>query len=438
MRLWGLRPVLVSSLLALSTLTAACASPLVGVTAPATGGGVAGSGATEGSGANRPGAPLRTCAQPDAGEDFRRVDPADVGLTADAVRSAIEYADARGAQSVRIYRNDCLVGTSANDAQTGWSKMPAWSMTKGVVSIVAGRAYTLGKLDLDASIGQYLTGLNEAQQRITVRHLLTQTSGMRFAWANDLNDASQFDSVKRLFERPFEAEPGTEFIYAQTTVTAVVAVVESAVGEDFQSFATREVFEPIGITGDQWTWARDGGGRTQGFAFLDMTPKAFARLGSLLVNEGTWNGRRIVSADYIRQGATGTPINTNYGFLWRTNLVPEGVEPSEDTIRESIKSATPRTYWLSGLFNQNVFVVPEFNIVVVRMGFPADIFGDPIGESEGERPKWEHYFFRGLLGGLTDTSVPDPGPWEPTPPGLSNGIDGDHMIWIDWAGLGFG
>lgn len=101
--------------------------------------------------------------------------------------------------------------------------------------------------------------------------------------------------------------------------------------------------------------------------------------------------------DYITQGATGSTTNTNYGFLWRTNLVPEGVEPTIDTIHDSIPAATPRTYWLSGLFNQNVFVLPELDIVVVRMGSPSDIFGDPIGESEGERPRSGRCFFRGLL-----------------------------------------
>lgn len=431
--------LLSAAALTVGTLSS-CAAPLVGIVPPSAGGQKPG-GPGPGSGSvqhPQPGDKLTRCDQPAADADFERVNPEQVGLTAKSVTEAIEYADARGAQSVRIYRNDCLVGTSANDELTGWSKMPAWSMTKGVVSMIAGRAYTLGKLDLDASIGKYLNGLNEEQQKITVRNLLTQSSGMRFAWANDLNDASQFDSVKRLFERPFEAEPGTEFIYAQTTVTAVVAVVEAAAGEDFQSFAAREVFEPIGITADQWTWARDGGGRTQGFAFLDMTPKAFARLGSLLANDGNWDGTRIISSDYITQGATGSTTNTNYGFLWRTNLVPEGVEPTIDTIRDSIPAATPRTYWLSGLFNQNVFVLPELDIVVVRMGFPSDIFGDPIGESEGERPRWEHYFFRGLLSGVTDVEIPDPGAWKPVPEGLSAGIDGGHMLWIDWAGLGVG
>lgn len=355
-----------------------------------------------------------------------------------AVSDAIIYAAERGAQSVRIYRHDCLIGASANDGSTSWSTMPAWSMTKGVVSVIAGRAFTMGLLDIDASIGDYLPNVADVYKRITVRNLLTQTSGLRFAWVNDLNDAGGFDSVARLFERPFEAEPGTEFIYAQTTITAIVAIVEAAVGEDFQAFANREVFEPIGITGSQWKWDRDGGGRTQGFAFLDMTPKAFARLGSLLLNDGSWNGRQVISPEYVDMGSTGSEVNWNYGFLWRTNHAPT-VAGDDADVDGGIASATERTFWLSGMFNQNVFVIPELDIVVVRMGLPADVFADPLGEPNGNRPDWDYNFFRVLMAGVTDVQVPDPGPWDKEPADLIDSIGGvDHIVWFDLRQFGMG
>lgn len=357
-------------------------------------------------------------------------------MDARAVADAITYAASRGAQSVRIYRHDCLIGVSGNDVYTSWSKMPAWSMTKGVVSMVAGRAYTMGLLDIDASIGKYLPEIDDTYKRITVRNLLTQTSGLRFAWVNDLNDSGQMDSVRRLFERPFEAEPGTEFIYAQTTITAIVAIVEAAVGEDFQAFANREVFEPVGIKRSSWSWGRDSAGRTQGFAFLDMTPKAFARLGSLLLNRGSWNGRVIIDPAYVEMGSTGSEVNWNYGFLWRTNHPPAsaGEAPEMDG---RIESATDRTFWLSGMFNQNVFVVPELDIVVVRMGLPADVFADPMGEPKGNRPDWDYNFFRVLMGGVTDVDVVDPGPWDKKPADLLESIGGaDHIVWIDLRALG--
>lgn len=363
------------------------------------------------------------------------VAPEDVDVETRAVADAIVYAAKRGAQSVRIYRHDCLIGASGNDIYTSWSKMPAWSMTKGVVSTIAGRAYTMGLLDIDASIGEYLPGLDDTYKRITVRNLLTQTSGLRFAWVNDLNDAGQFDSVSRLFKRPFEAEPGAEFIYAQTTITAIVAIIEAAVGEDFQTFATREVFEPIGISKSSWSWGRDISGRTQGFAFLDMTPKAFARIGSLLLNQGSWNGRSIIDPAYVDMGSTGSEVNWNYGFLWRTNHGPAGADPTE--VDGRIESTTERTFWLSGMFNQNVFMIPELDMVVVRMGLPADVFADPMGEPHGNRPDWDYNFFRVLLAGVTDTDVDDPGPWDKKPTDLIDSIGGaDHIVWVDLRQFG--
>lgn len=409
-----------SGLAALAILATGCGSPVVGAIGRSTG--------SDKPSVSEPGDTRFTCEQPDSSKKFDRVDPAKVDMDAKAISKAITYASERGAQSVRVYRHDCLVGTSWLDDTTGWSAMPAWSMTKGVVSIVVGRAVTEGKLDLDAPIGTYIDGLDAEHAALTPRQFLTQTTGLRFAWANDLNDAGNFDSASIALQRPFENVPGTTFVYAQTTVTALVKVVEAAVGEDFQTYAAREVFEPVGIAGSTWKWARDGSGRTQGFAFLDMSPESFARLGSLLLHNGVWNGRQIISADYIRQGTTGTKANTGYGFLWRTNYGPPGVPESEDAVREKAASATPHTYWLSGMFNQNVYVLPELDIVVVRMGMPADVFGDSYGEAPGARPDWEFRFFKFLLAGLTDVEVPDPGSWQKGPDGLPAGIDAEHLI----------
>ena len=422
--------LLAAGLACVAVLSSGCVPALVGALPDASGG-------DGGAGELPPRPPAQLgaqrCEQPTADGEFERVDPERVDLRADAVAEAIEYATAKGGQSVRVYRHDCLVGTGGWDPLTEASLLPAWSMTKGVVSVVAGRAVTLGLLDVDAPIGRYLDGLDEAHAAITVRHLLTQTSGLRFAWANDLNAAATLDSARRVLTRPFEAEPGTKFIYAQTTVTALVSVVQAAVGEDFQAFADREVFRRIGIERHEWHWERDVVGTTQGFAFLSMTPKGFARIGSLLGDGGRWRGEPLIDPEYIRQGATGTPVNPGYGFLWRTNHGPDGVPgPLQDPELVSMSAAPEDTFYLSGLFEQNVIVVPSLDLVIVRMGLPEQIFGDPMGEVKGRRPDWDHRFFRILLSGVTDVALADPGEWVPPPEGPPEGLELEHLI-----GIGF-
>lgn len=429
-RVTATAPVLAA--LALAVVAAGCASPLVGVPAPAAP--AEPSWSAPSAQVVAPGVPDASCEPPASGAELQRVAPADVALDPVAVQEAVDYAAARGAQSVRVYRHGCLVATSANDAATGWSQMPVWSMTKGVVALLAGRAVQLGRLGLDDPIGTHVDGLDAAHGAITVRHLLTQTSGLRFAWANDLNAAATGDSARLVLQRPFEAAPGTRFIYAQTTVTALVAVIEAAVGEDLQSFAQRELFGPVGIARGEWAWQRDGVGRTQGFAFLDITPRAMGRLGSLLLAEGEWGGVPLLPADFIAQGAAGTDANPGYGFLWRTNAGERhrdsGYVDSDWLERRWVPAAPVDMFGLSGMFNQNVFVLPGLDMVVVRMGLPAGMFGDPVAEWEGERPAWEHHFFRTLLTGVQDVPVPDPGDWRPDPDRQI--VDLDHII-----GLGF-
>lgn len=395
-----------------AALVSSCAGPIVGV-GPSTGGGAAERQFVS------PEA-RAACDQPGPGEREQVVDPEQVALDRQGVTDAIDYASRKGAQSVRIYRHDCLVGRSWNDPASERSRLPSWSVTKGVVAMLVGRAVTMGAVGIDDPIGEHLDGLSAEHGAITVRHLLNQTSGLRFAWVNDLQDAGVFDSVARVLDRPFEFAPGERYVYAQTTVAVLVAVVEAALGEDFQQFAERELFAPIGIERSQWRWGRDGAGRTQGFAFLDMSPQAFARLGSLLLAEGEWRGRRLIDADFIRQGRTGSEANPSYGFLWFTNtgerIRQTGGLRDDDWLERRWTPAAPvDMFGLSGLFNQNVFVIPSLDMVIVRMGLPHELFYDPIGQISGRNPDWDHRFFQILMGGVTDAEVPGPVDWVPDP-----------------------
>lgn len=425
------RAGLVAAAIVAALVATACAPALVGagrVPAPEPG-----PRTSPGSVALRSPGPAPRCVQPSADGDFERVAPASVALDAEAVRGAVEYSSARGAQSVRVYRHDCLVATSGNDALVGGTPMATWSMTKGVVSMLVGRAVAQGSLSVDDPIGAHLGGLDAEHGAITVRQLLTQTSGLRFAWVNDLNAAGTGDSVAATLRRPFEHAPGTRFMYAQTTITVLVAVVEAAVGEDLQAYAARELFAPIGIPESHWRWDRDGAGRTQGFAFLDMSPEGFARLGSLLLAEGRWNDRQLIDASYIREGRRGTDANPSYGFLWRTNEGDRfpffGYVEDDWLERRWLPPAPPDAFGLTGLFDQRLVVVPSLGLVVVRMGLPEDLFADPIGQVRGREPSGHHRFVEQLLGGVTDSTLV-PQPWVPDPD--LDWLDLEHLV-----GVGF-
>lgn len=378
-----------------SVAVGACALPAMPVATPGTGGAP-----------RRPAAKMtQHCRPPDATDDFQRAAPAAVDLNPNAVNDALGYATSNLAASVRIYRHDCLVATSVADVDTEAVPAGLWSATKGVVGMLVGRAVTLGKLSVDDPIGRWFPEADAAHRAITVRELLQQSSGLTFHWANDVA-AGGIDSINFTLGLPFEHAPGTYFEYAQTTVSLLVATIERATGTDIQTFADAQLFSPLGIPRQRWSWARDQFGHSFGYAFLSMAPLDLARLGTLLLHRGQWAGRQLIDADYVAAMSTPSATNPGYGYLVWTNAGDWFITPSalvrKVKDRPWIASAPRDTYALSGMFDQLVWVIPSLDMVVVRTGF----FG---------ASNWQHQFFRILMKGVRDVSVPDPGALAPEP-----------------------
>src|SRR6185436_12839551 len=88
------------------------------------------------------------------GQPFTVAWPGAVDLDADGLKQAVDYATSHNAYSVRVYRHNCLAAKSSLDVLTENVPNNVWSATKGVVSMLAGRAEKLGKLQLDDPIGK--------------------------------------------------------------------------------------------------------------------------------------------------------------------------------------------------------------------------------------------------------------------------------------------
>lgn len=367
--------------------------------------------------APRRGTGPKRCELPVAGADFEKVAPEDVGVDGAAVRATIDELSNPLTHSFRIYRRGCLIGETQRDLTTATVPAQLFSMTKSVVSLAVGRAITMGRLGLDDPIGRFLPDLDADHARITVRQLLTQTSGLRFGWVNDLLGSTE-DSVAEAMAMPPVHQPGTHFEYAQTTVTTLAYVVQLAVGDDFQTFVSRELFEPIGIEPGTWHWYRDGAGHTQGYAWLDLAPVDMARLGALALERGVWRGRRLIDASYVDAMDDGTAANAGYGFLSGTNRGTWHIGSFGGVRRErrSIASAPADTLIFSGFLEQATYVIPSLDLVIVRFGLPPE-------------PQWKDHVFRSLLPG-----IPEAPPFEGPVP-AADPIDWDWTQILDIGAL---
>ncbi|WP_280338785.1 serine hydrolase domain-containing protein, partial [Nocardia neocaledoniensis] len=326
--------------------------------------------------------------------------PAEAALDPDRLSAAMQLATNATRFNIQIYRNNCLVGVGPRNAESGGVAWNLWSGTKSVVALVAGLAVDDGRLRVDEPIGAYLpAGLgDEAHRAITVRNLLTESSGMEVAVAAEgATGLAALDPnvVAQALAMPIERPQGTMFRYSQRAVDLLVYVIQQAVGEDFQAYAQRKLFDPLGIARSDYFWARDRAGNTYGHAHLILPPDDFAKIGLLVGNRGRWNDLQVISDDYMRAALSPSASMPCYGFLFVINGEPCRLE-FPGLPYDAVK--------ISGMLRNDSYIVPSLGLMVNWTGGAA-----PGGAPDTHNQMRPH----GSAG--VDTQVPAPRPDQERP-----------------------
>jgi CubicO group peptidase (beta-lactamase class C family) len=218
-----------------------------------------------------PAAAATTCSEP--GSSWERATPAAVGMDAAKLQAAIDKAGGTNLSfAIRVYRHGCLVASDRTAAASEQTTYESWSMAKSVVSLIFGRAMTLGLISPDDPVGSLLPAADAAHGAVTMRDLLTMTSGVEWNGFRDYNIFSMPDRVHDWMTLKPVHPPGTWFEYAQSAVAVLAESIGRAAGEDVEGFAQRELLDPLGIAADSWNWERDRSGHVQGFTGVNMHP----------------------------------------------------------------------------------------------------------------------------------------------------------------------
>ena len=247
------------------------------------------------------------------------------------------------------------------------------SVTKTVTSVVIGTAVLRGDFpSIDSRVLSFfdttqVKNIDERKRRMTVRHLLTMTGG--FDWNENLpyvdpNNAAivmeaSYDWIKFVIDRPMAREPGAQFNYSSGETQLLAHIFRQATGIDIEEYAAQHLFAPLGI--ERWFWKRTPAGiiDTEGGLYLEA--RDLARIWYLFMKNGAWNGKQVVSPDWVRQSVSplvsvgDAPNAPKYGLKWW--LYPNPLQPS-------------RFVWSgSGFGGQIPMAVPELDLIIVFYGW---------------------------------------------------------------------
>ena len=237
-------------------------------------------------------------------------------------------------------------GWDANDPHM------AMSVTKSVLSALAGIAVQDGLIDVQDKVTKFYPEANIAGQNgkldMTIEHLLTMRSGLP-----DSQDCFKAaDAGLAGFETPQETAPGKRFKYnTGAGPQTLVGILERVTGKNLRQFADERLFGPLGITSVEWD-TTDCGSPIGGMGIY-ITPRDMLRLGQLYLNDGVWNGARILPEGWTAASQPKTNTMLSYGYLFWGN----GWEPFMGS-----------SYEARGYFGQFITVYPDKNAVVVRTG----------------------------------------------------------------------
>lgn len=235
-----------------------------------------------------------------------------------------------------------------------------FSFCKTVVGMAVGMAFDEGLLRPEDTVSSIfedkLSPIKSFfQKEITIENLLTMSAGASF---NEVGMALDSDWIKAFINSDILFEPGTQFYYNSLNSYMLAAAITRRAGMSLMDYLTPRLFGPLSITAVSWETCPMG--IEKGGWGLRMTTRDMAKLGQLYLQNGVWEGRRILPKGWVEQSthkhiATGVEGAPYYGYqLW----LPE----------------MGNCCLFNGAFGQNVYVLPDADMVIAMTSGSSDFF----------------------------------------------------------------
>lgn len=276
-----------------------------------------------------------------------------------------------------VVRNGRVIAES----NVGGYSTKTWTITHSLCKSVTGLAILMlideGKLKPEDKIiglvdeGNLLTDFTH--RHLTLRHLLTMSSGINF---NEIGAVTSDSWVKSYLESGYKFEPGSEFSYNSMNTYLLSHIVKKVSGQSLTEFLRPRLFEPLKINMVHWETCPQGT-ETGGWGMY-LTPEDMAKIGMLYMQKGQWEGKTIVSP-YLIESAVTRQISVPHSY------------GAFDYGYQCWVSRFGSSFLLNGMFGQNVMVFPQANLLVAATAGTSEVF------QQGEFFRRVRRYFEGYM-----------------------------------------
>ncbi len=299
-----------------------------------------------------------------------------------------------GTVAFLIIRNDSILYEKYFNHYDSSDVVPSFSAAKSFVSALIGIAIDEGKIkSIHDPITNYLPELKDpGYKKITIEHLLQMRSGIKFneSYVNPFGDAAKYyygrNLKKYLINQPLESGPDEEFNYLSINTQLLGWIVERATGKPLAQYLQEKIWQPLGMESPT-SWSVDSKKHqmAKGFCCINARAIDFAKFGRLYLNKGNWNGQQIVSEAWVDSSVTLKDYRNYYLYSyqwWHTRDFAEYRDSTQLTgtySRANFQIGKPPKetpyvikpagdFFAEGHLGQFIYVYPEKNIIIVRLG----------------------------------------------------------------------
>ena len=242
----------------------------------------------------------------------------------------------------------------------------SFSMAKSIIGLLIGAAIDDGYIkSVEQAVSDFIPEFRKEKNKdLKIKDVLTMSSGLNW----DESYSSLFSTTTKayygndikgqIYGLEVVEKPGVNFKYLSGNSQLLAMVLESATGKKISDYASEKFWKPMGAVNDALWCLDDKDGIEKAYCCFNSNARDFARWGQLILNNGTWNNDTLISPAYIQASIhpanltddSGNKINY-YGYQW--------------WIHDANGWKVP---YMRGILGQYVFVIPEENAVVVRLG----------------------------------------------------------------------